>query len=216
VNDTGIGISAEAMSRLFLPFTQLAEARRHQGGGTGLGLVIAQKLVNLMGGKIELASEPGKGSSFWFSVELPVAQSISATGTTPVLRLEGMSILVAEDNAVNKTIIEAMLRQLGHGITMASNGREALEALARDHFDLVLMDCNMPEIDGLEATRRLRAGAGVRDPNVPVIALTANAMNDDREQCLAAGMDDFLAKPVSVAALRQAIERIRERRAAAA
>ena len=216
VKDTGIGMSAVAMSRLFLPFTQLAEARRH-GGGTGLGLVIAQKLVNLMGGRIELSSEPGKGSSFWFSLELPLAQPIAATGTTQILGLESMSVLVAEDNAVNKTIVEAMLRQLGHGITLVSNGREALDALSKDHFDLVLMDCNMPVMDGLEAARLLRAGAhGVRDVNVPVIALTANAMDGDREQCLAAGMDDFLAKPVSIAALRQAIERVRERRAAAA
>ncbi len=212
MRDTGIGMSADAMSRLFLPFTQLAESRRHHGGGTGLGLVISQKLVNLMGGEISVSSEPGKGSAFSFTIELPVADLVSATGTTQILRLEGISILVAEDNAVNQTIIEAMLRQLGHSITVVRNGREALNALAQDHFDLVLMDCNMPVLDGLEATRMLRAGAaGVRDTSIPVIALTANAMDGDREQCLAAGMNDFLAKPVSIASLRLAIERARER-----
>jgi CheY-like chemotaxis protein len=122
-----------------------------------------------------------------------------------------LSVLVAEDNAVNQTIIQAMLTQLGHVVTLTANGRDALDALAREDFDLVLMDCNMPVLDGLEATRLLRIGAaGVRDARIPVIALTANAMEGDREQCLAAGMTDFLAKPVSIAALRQSIERARE------
>jgi len=135
------------------------------------------------------------------------------TISTPVLRLEALSVLVVEDNLVNQTIIEAMLRQLGHDITIAGNGREALDALAQDDFDLVLMDCNMPEMDGITATRLLRAGANrVRDANVSVIALTANAMDGDRELCLAAGMNDFLAKPVTIAALRQAIDRVRAMR----
>jgi CheY-like chemotaxis protein len=124
-----------------------------------------------------------------------------------------LSFLVAEDNTVNQTIIEAMLRQLGHQVTMVPNGRDALAALARADFDLVLMDCNMPELDGLEATRQLRAGAAeVRDPKVPVIALTANAMDGDRDACLAAGMNDFLAKPVSIQSLREAIDRARPAR----
>jgi signal transduction histidine kinase/ActR/RegA family two-component response regulator len=217
VSDTGIGMNAEARSRLFEPFTQLAEARRHHGGGTGLGLVISQKLVKLMGGDITVRSEPGKGSSFGFDIELPVAELAAATGTNRVLRLDCMSILVAEDNAVNQAIIQAMLRQLGHAAVVVANGREALQALAHEDFDLVLMDCNMPVLDGMEATRLLRAGAGgVRDVNIPVIALTANAMDGDREACLAAGMTDFLPKPVSIASLRQAIEHARERRASAA
>jgi CheY-like chemotaxis protein len=125
--------------------------------------------------------------------------------------MQGLAVLVAEDNAVNQAIIQAMLRQLGHVTTVVPNGREALDALAQDHFDLVLMDCNMPVMDGLEATRLLRAGAaGVRDAAVPVIALTANAMDGDRELCLAAGMNDFVAKPVSIAMLRQAMERLRK------
>ena len=209
VRDTGIGMNAEALTRLFTPFTQVAESRRHRSG-TGLGLVIAQKLVKLMGGVISVSSEPGRGSSFSFILELPVAEVTAETATSQVLRLEGLSVLVAEDNTVNQTIIEAMLRQLGHSITMVATGREALEALAQEQFDLVLMDCNMPEMDGLEATRLLRAGAGgVRDVSVPVVALTANAMDGDRELCLAAGMSDFLAKPVTIAALRQAIDRVR-------
>jgi signal transduction histidine kinase/CheY-like chemotaxis protein len=209
VRDTGIGMDSEALGRLFMPFTQLANSQRHRGGGTGLGLVIAQKLVKLMGGRIRVQSLPTKGSTFSFAIELPTAEVTTATATCMVLRLEVLSILVAEDNAVNQTIIDAMLRKLGHHITMVGTGGEALEALANADFDLVLMDCNMPEMDGIEATQRLRKG-GVRDSRIPVIALTANAMEGDRERCLAAGMDDFVSKPVTIAALRSAIERVRE------
>jgi CheY-like chemotaxis protein len=185
----------------------VADARPHRGG-TGLGLVISQKLVSLMGGAISVTSELKHGSTFRFALDLPVAE-LSTTAnstTTQALRPEALTVLVAEDNAVNQMIIEAMLKQLGHLVTVVADGRQALQALATAHFDLVLMDCNMPELDGLEATRQLRAG-GVRDPNVTVIALTANAMDGDREICLAAGMDDFLSKPVSINALRQAIDR---------
>ncbi|HYJ40124.1 MAG TPA: ATP-binding protein [Steroidobacteraceae bacterium] len=208
MRDTGIGMSEEALGRLFTPFTQMADSRRHRGG-TGLGLVITQKLVTLMGGEIRVTSVPGRGSSFTFSLELPVAEAVASDITARVRRLESLSILVAEDNAVNQTIIEAMLRQLGHRIRIVGTGTAALETLVRESFDLVLMDCNMPEMDGLEATRQLRAGsAGRRTVDVPVIALTANAMDGDRERCLAAGMNDFLAKPVSIAALRAAIDRV--------
>ena len=209
MRDTGIGMSVEALGRLFTPFTQVTDSRQNRGG-TGLGLVITQKLVTLMGGgEIRVTSVPGKGSSFTFSLDLPVAESSPTAIPARVRRLESLSVLVAEDNVVNQTIIEAMLKQLGHGIRMVGTGRAALEALARESFDLVLMDCNMPEMDGLEATRQLRAGAaGVRDIHVPVIALTANALDGDRERCLAAGMNDFLAKPVTIAALRAGIDRV--------
>ena len=209
VQDTGIGIEPEALAHLFTPFVQLADAARHRGGGTGLGLVIAQKLVNLMGGAISVQTARNEGSCFTFVIDLPLADAISISTTNTVSRLHGLSVLVAEDNSVNQTIVQAMLRQLGHIPTLVVNGREALTALAQEDFDLVLMDCNMPVLDGLEATRFLRAGsAGVRNPRIPVIALTANAMEGDRESCLAAGMDDFVAKPVSIATLRSAIERV--------
>ena len=214
MHDTGIGISADSMSRLFVPFGQIADGRAHRGGGTGLGLVISQKLVGLMGGAITVSSEPGKGSTFRFMLDLPVAEipASSSNVTFQALRVEPLSFLVAEDNGVNQMIIEAMLKQLGHVVKVVPNGRQALEALASGHFDMVLMDCNMPELDGLEATRQLRAGAGgVRDPDVPVIALTANALDNDRLACLAAGMNDFLSKPVSLQALRLAIDKARSR-----
>jgi CheY-like chemotaxis protein len=213
MHDTGIGISADSLRRLFVPFSQIVDNRLHRGGGTGLGLVISQKLVNLMGGEIVVTSELNRGSTFRFCLELPVAAmptSNNSTTTTQALKLDTLSVLVAEDNPVNQMIIEAMLKQLGHTVTVAGNGRRTLQLLAERPFDLVLMDCNMPELDGLEATRLLRDGAaGARAAEVPVIALTANAMDGDRETCLQAGMNDFLSKPVSIAALRGAIDRLK-------
>jgi signal transduction histidine kinase/AmiR/NasT family two-component response regulator len=210
MQDTGIGIGAESMPRLFTPFGQVADDRHHRGG-TGLGLVISQKIVNLMGGEIRVTSEPRIGSTFRFTLDLPVAElPVNDKAEARAPRGEALSFLVAEDNTVNQVIVEAMLRQLGHEVTVVMNGRQALAALAADPFDVVLMDCNMPELDGLETTRQLRAGAaGIRGAKVPVIALTANAMDGDREACLAAGMNDFLSKPVSIHALRAAIERAR-------
>ena len=207
MRDTGIGMSSDALGRLFTSFTQEEEARHR--GGTGLGLVITKKLVTLMGGDIRVTSVVGKGSTFTFSLELPVSEVAATAISMRVRKLESLSILVAEDNTVNQTIIEAMLCQLGHRIRTVSTGRAVLEILRRESYDLVFMDCNMPELDGLEATRQLRAGlAGPDSVNVPVIALTANAMEGDRERCLAAGMDDFLAKPVTIASLRVAIDRV--------
>jgi signal transduction histidine kinase/ActR/RegA family two-component response regulator len=211
VHDTGIGISSESLQRLFTPFGQVDDGGARRDGGTGLGLVISQKLVKLMGGQITVTSEPRRGSVFRFAIDLPPGEvPDSGAAPAPAARGDSLSVLVAEDNAVNQTIIEAMLKQLGHRALLVANGRQALEALARERFDLVLMDCNMPELDGLEATRQLRAGAaGPHAAHVTVIALTANAMGGDREACLAAGMNDFLAKPVSIHLLREAIERAR-------
>ena len=212
MRDTGIGMSSDAIGRLFTSFTQEEEARHR--GGTGLGLVITQKLVALMGGEVRVKSVVGKGSTFTFALELPVAEMAAIAVSTRLRKLESLSVLVAEDNAVNQTVIEAMLRQLGHRVRLVSTGTAALEALARESFDVVLMDFNMPELDGLEATRQLRAGiAGSRSANVPVIALTANSMDGDRERCLAAGMNDFLAKPVTIARLRTAIDHVYSARA---
>jgi len=213
MHDTGIGMGPESLPRLFTPFEQVADGGPNRGGGTGLGLVISQKLVRLMGGEIVVNSEPGKGSTFRFALDLPVTEGYSSVNVaSQPVRAEALSFLVVEDNAVNQMIIVAMIRQLGHTATVTANGREALDTLARGHFDVVLMDCNMPELDGLEATRQLRAGAaGACGAHVTVIALTANAMDGDREACLAAGMDDFLTKPVSLQALRHAIDRARSR-----
>jgi signal transduction histidine kinase/CheY-like chemotaxis protein len=209
VSDTGIGMDGAALSQLFTPFTQFASALPHRGGGTGLGLVIARKLVNLMGGDIAVHSEPAKGSTFSFVIDLPLASPMSAISAPQPEESDSLAILVAEDNVVNQTVVAAMLKSMKHRATLVANGHEALSALAREDFDLVLMDCNMPGLDGLEATRRIRAGTGgVRNPRIAIVALTANAMQDDRERCLAAGMDGFLSKPVTIAALRNALDRV--------
>ena len=209
IRDTGIGISKSVQPNLFSPFTQFAASRQHRTG-TGLGLVISQRLINFMGGEISASSVSGVGSTFEFAIDLPVAEAADPTPLVAESPVEPLSVLVAEDNAVNQTIITAMLQRLGHAVTVVPNGQAALDALARADFELVLMDCNMPVMDGLEATRALRRGDnGVRDPRVRVVALTANALAGDREKCLAAGMDEFLAKPVSMDALRETIERVR-------
>ncbi len=206
MQDTGIGMDPDALAKLFTPFTQFAERKQGRDSGTGLGLVIAQKLVGLMGGKIEVQALRAAARRSGSRIDLPVAQVSNETTTIRALRVESLAVLVAEDNLVNQTIVAAMLKQLGHVPTLAADGHATLAALAQGDFDLVLMDCNMPGMDGLETTRQLRSGAaGVRNPDIPVIALTANAMDGDREQCLAAGMDDFLSKPVKLDAIRQAI-----------
>jgi len=214
VRDTGIGIGAEAGARLFRPFSQADDSTTRQYGGTGLGLVIAKQIVEMMGGKIGYDSVSGQGTTFWFTVRLALAPDrIEAASLRPgsARRLVGR-VLLAEDNPVNALVAEEMLRSLGLDVVLAANGREALEAWSKGRFDAVLMDCQMPELDGLEATARIRAREAA-EPDVPsasripIIALTANAFSEDRERCLAAGMDDFLAKPFARDDLRQLLER---------
>ena len=208
VKDTGIGISAETQARLFQPFSQADSSTTRQYGGTGLGLTISKHLVELMGGRIGVRSTPGAGSEF--SVELPLepAQTRAQAQAQAVQAGASLAVLVVEDNDINQEVARAMLEVAGHRVEVAANGAEALKKCAQSHFDCVLMDCQMPGMDGYEATRRIRAreaeNGGVR---VPIVALTANAMSGDRERCLAAGMDDFLAKPFDSAALLAALAR---------
>ncbi len=201
VRDTGIGVTPEQQTRLFQPFEQADGSTTRRFGGTGLGLVISQRLVELMGGGIALDSTPGTGSVF--SVTLPFARSLGPVAeppatTLPIYAVEGLRILLVEDNAINVTVARTLLQRRGVGVTVAGNGQEALDFLDADPnaFDIVLMDLQMPVLDGLEATRRLR-----RDPrfdHLPVIAMTANAMAEDRQRCADVGMQDFLAKPIDV------------------
>ncbi|MBY0437789.1 MAG: response regulator [Burkholderiales bacterium] len=222
VTDSGIGISDEAQARLFRAFSQADGSTTRRFGGTGLGLAVSKQLCEMMGGDIGLRSESGKGSTFWFTIRAPILDATQASTvradplpvipdraaeTLPPVSRSGPRVLLAEDSAVNAEIARAVLKAAGCRVTAVANGRLAVEAWRSQPFDVVLMDCQMPELDGFGATREIRAleaGASVR---VPIIALTANAMEGDRERCLAAGMDDYLSKPFKRAQLHAVIAR---------
>ncbi|MBI3927825.1 MAG: PAS domain S-box protein [Armatimonadetes bacterium] len=195
VEDRGIGILEEDQGRLFTPFAQVG-TRINPHRGTGLGLALCRRIVDAMGGRIGLSSEFGTGSVFWFEVPLQKADVLedSPTKVAPASGRE-VSVLVAEDNDINRRVLLLQLQRQGYSVRAVTNGREALEALSEGRFDLILMDCQMPEMDGLAATREIRARW--EESRRPVIvALTAHASVDQRQRCIEAGMDDFIAKPV--------------------
>ncbi|WP_051445213.1 PAS domain S-box protein [Desulfocurvus vexinensis] len=211
VRDTGVGIPAELLDMMFEPFTQADGSFTRRYSGTGLGLGIVRRLVRLMGGVIDVDSEPGQGTAVWFTVPLrpggaaaPQPEARPAVADAP----RALRVLVAEDNVVNRIYAERLVRELGHSAVAVADGHEALRALAGGGFDLVLMDVQMPGLDGVQATRSIRAGEvpGV-DPALPVIAMTAHAMKGDREVFLDAGMDEYVSKPVAPQELRAAIAR---------
>jgi CheY-like chemotaxis protein len=211
VEDTGIGIAEDQHHRIFQQFVQADTSLTRRAGGTGLGLAISKQLVELMGGSIGLRSVPGMGSTFCFRLAAP---PVEAPAPAPVesaaeaAALPPLHVLLAEDNTTNQYVVCAYLREAGHTVCCVGNGTEAVAAASRDTFDAVLMDMQMPEIDGLTATRTIRALPG-RAGTVPIIALTANAMPSDRDACFAAGMTDYLAKPVDLVALNAALRRAR-------
>jgi PAS domain S-box-containing protein len=222
VTDTGIGFHQHQAASLFKPFVQGDGSSTRRYGGTGLGLTISRQLVEMMGGEIGVESELGKGSTFWFTAVFgkqlhPSATTTPAPPTAPAVPVQSQRIehhgsrgriLVAEDNRTNQEVAVAILRKLGYDVDVADDGKAAIEALQRTAYDAVLMDCAMPELDGYEATRRVRDGAsGVRNTGIPIIALTADAMSGDREKCLAAGMSDYLSKPIESARLAAALQK---------
>jgi signal transduction histidine kinase/ActR/RegA family two-component response regulator len=216
VADTGVGIPPEKLSSVFEEFTQADGSISRKFGGTGLGLAITRKLVRMMGGEITVASEPGKGSTFRVALPCwPVSRFPSerteeeGNGAHPAAAAETESgkatILVAEDNAVNQKVVGAILKRHGYRVEVALDGGEVLPALQRQRIDLVLMDVQMPVVDGLEAARMVRADPRWKD--LPIVALTAHAMTGDRDRCLASGMDDYVTKPVNRGQLIAVIEK---------
>jgi signal transduction histidine kinase/CheY-like chemotaxis protein len=212
IHDEGIGIAAEKLQNLFKPFSQADASTTRRFGGSGLGLSICKQLVELYGGEIGVHSREGEGSTFWFEIGLRKATLLSAVQAqerqlTPEV-FRDTRILVAEDNQFNQVVMTKHLEKFSIRADVVSNGREALAALEARNYDLVMMDCNMPEMDGFEATKVIRTWE--RDgkiAKVPVIATTANAFKESRDECLAAGMDDYLPKPIHVADLRRILLR---------
>jgi len=219
VADSGIGIAPEVRPLLFRHFTQGDRSITRRYGGTGLGLAICGQLAALMQGEITVESELGQGSVFRFSLPIHAGAAAPAQPSTQPLvemarRGAALRILVAEDNPTNQLILSTMLHELGHQVAIADNGLEACARLRQDRFDIVLMDMQMPEMDGMAASRTIRAMA---EPyaSVPIIAITANALAGDRERCLAAGMDGYITKPIDLPLLIQAMDQALHRRPAA-
>lgn len=220
VTDTGIGICNELMEHIFEPFCQADGSITRKYGGTGLGLTISRRLVRLMQGEINVRSQPGQGSTFEFTVRFGMTDRSEAAANwanlhqtlhrrylpPPSSVLSPHRILVAEDHAINQKVAKRMLERLGHQVDLVTNGFEALEALERGDYALVLMDCQMPDMDGFEATRQIRAREQAAR-RIPIVAMTAHAFQEDRDRCLECGMDDFLSKPMSFHDLQATLDR---------
>jgi CheY-like chemotaxis protein len=209
VRDTGIGISPEHQSRIFEAFVQVNGASTADRNGTGLGLAIAARLVTLMGGDLKVTSTPGTGSTFFFVVKFPRVtrdEVRPSDGEEPETVRRRLRVLVADDNAINRMVTERMLQRSGHTVALAENGLQAMEMALAGRFDLVLMDVQMPEMDGLAATVAIRR-AETAARRTPIVGLTAHAFRGDRDRCLDAGMDDYVAKPVRREELEAAMAR---------
>jgi CheY-like chemotaxis protein len=210
VTDTGIGISPEVQARLFNPFTQADTSVSRKYGGTGLGLAISRQLCVMMGGDIGVRSEPGRGSTFWFTVQCRLSQAPveAAPPLQPVIEAGdgALRILVAEDNPMIQKLTSRLLAKRGHQADVVGNGEDAVAAVQHKTYDLILMDMQMPVMDGVSATQAIRALAGAVS-GIPIIALTGNALIGERERCLAAGMNDYLSKPFEPPELYAVIDR---------
>lgn len=215
VSDSGIGMSAEQSQKLFQPFMQAESSTSRRYGGTGLGLSISKKIVELMGGEMGVDSRPGEGSTFWFTLVLEAGDEAErnsevfggpGTAFPETISDTGLRILLAEDNHINQKVIASLLKPLNCALDIVDNGRDAVRAVLRADYDVVLMDVQMPEMDGLAATREIRSLPG-RVSKIPIIAITANAMKGDRERYIGGGMDDYISKPLDPYGLFTAIAR---------
>jgi PAS domain S-box-containing protein len=216
VSDTGIGIAPEIQKNIFQAFVQADTSTTRRFGGTGLGLAISRQLVEKMGGRIGLQSVLAKGATFWFTLRLQKSLSLVTDGDARLVNRRVLAspppqgpkarVLIAEDNAINQNVAVRQLKKIGYTADVVSNGLEALEALEHGHYDIILMDCQMPEMDGYEATQRIRA-RGEAGPQPYIIAVTAHAMHGDSDKCLAAGMNDYVTKPVFLETLAAALSR---------
>ena len=199
IEDTGIGIAGEQINQLFTAFSQADSATTRRFGGTGLGLAISKKLVELMGGRIGVESQPGVGSMFWFSLPFKITSQLPAATTTALETMaqpmRSLRILLAEDNRINQMLVRSMLQKYGHNVQIADNGRQALEFLKNEEFDIILMDIQMPEMDGEEATVAIRDLPPPKNA-IPILALTADIMPEHRARYLGAGVNDMVAKPI--------------------
>jgi signal transduction histidine kinase len=212
IRDTGVGIAAEALPRLFQAFVQEDASTTRRFGGTGLGLAICRRLVQLMGGEIAATSEPGRGSVFTFTCKLIAARAAKPAESAPVPQpvFAGKRVLIVDDHDANRLLMHRMLERLGCEAEQVADGVQAVQRLAEEDFAVVLMDCSMPVMDGYEATRQVRRGSGTR-AKVPILALTANALPEDRQRCLDAGMDGYLSKPVRLGVLQAELARVLDR-----
>jgi PAS domain S-box-containing protein len=210
VTDTGIGIADEQLNKLFKRFSQVETKKSRRFGGTGLGLAISKNLVELMGGEIGVESEQDKGSTFWFKLNLPVSSHRQSTSQEPRALTNQFNgkVLVVEDNVINQQVANGVLNKLGLQVELANNGQECLEMLGNAHYDLIFMDLQMPVMDGLETTQRIRnAEVSTESRNVPIVAVTANVLPEERQRCLEYGMNDHISKPLEIDAIIQVLKR---------
>jgi CheY-like chemotaxis protein len=231
ISDSGVGIAPEKLEMIFDPFNQADTSTTRKFGGTGLGLTISRRLVEMMGGRMWVESELGVGSRFHFTARFETETMASAVvdNATPSLLVQGVKVLIVddndtncvkslhillvEDNRVNQKVATRLLQKRGHRVALATSGEEALESLAQHSFDLVLMDVHMPGMDGIEATIALREKEKSTGQHQPVIAMTALAMKGDRERCIAAGMDGYISKPIDLKKLDDVLAIYEDRRA---
>jgi signal transduction histidine kinase/ActR/RegA family two-component response regulator len=212
VHDTGIGISMDTQNKLFTPFTQADDSTTRRYGGTGLGLSICKYLVERMAGQIGVRSQVDEGSTFWFTLTLPVKIGIrpafsGAAADGKYIDMHGTRVLVVDDVIINQSIVKCLLEKFDCSVNTAANGLEAIHLLRSRPYDLVLMDCQMPEMDGYEATRLIRSTLPAPLCDVPIIAMTAHAMKGDAEKCLEAGMSDYLSKPIRITDLEAKLKK---------